>query len=155
MNIEKQCPIKKISPYRVYKRETAALIKQEFPGMSNEERAQIVRERWRCIADSLKAIYVCLARFEQEVDHQQKVQEFYKERVETAKKHCVLMREKLDVREMMETQINAEVQTSGKKRLQCFEALTTSSDDAPAQARLDKTSSDVGTVSTTILVSNE
>ena len=117
VNIEKQCPIKKISPYRVYKRETAALIKQEFPGMSNEERAQIVRERWRCIADSLKAIYVCLARFEQEVDHHQKVQEFYKERVETAKKHCVLMREKLDIREMMETQINAEVQTSGKKRL--------------------------------------
>ena len=64
--MEKQCPVKKISPYRVYKRETAAEIKAEFPSMSNEERAQIVRERWRSISDSLKVVYVTLARFEQE-----------------------------------------------------------------------------------------
>ena len=64
--MEKQCPVKKISPYRVYKRETAAEIKAEFPSMSNEERAQIVRERWRSISDSLKVVYVTIAHFEQE-----------------------------------------------------------------------------------------
>ena len=62
--MSKQCAAKKISPYRVYKRETAAEIKAEFPGMSNEERAQIVRERWRNINDSLKVVFVTLARFE-------------------------------------------------------------------------------------------
>ncbi len=63
-DIAKRCALKKISPYRVYKRESAALIKSEFPNMSNEERAQIVRERWRTISDSLKCVYVSLARFE-------------------------------------------------------------------------------------------
>ena len=82
-----------MSPYRVYKRETASLIKQEFPHMSNEERAQIVRERWRCISDSLKVVYVTLARFEQEVDQFQKVQEFYKERIQTARDHSLKMKQ--------------------------------------------------------------
>ena len=85
-----RCPVKKISPYRVYKRESAALIKAEFPNMSNEERAQIVRERWRAITDSLKCVYVSLARFEQERDHQKAVQDFYKERAETARAHIKL-----------------------------------------------------------------
>ena len=57
---------KKMSPYRVYKRETAAQIKQEFPLMSNEERSQIVKERWRTIDDKQKAIFVALARVEEE-----------------------------------------------------------------------------------------
>jgi len=38
-DISKRCLVKKISPYRIYKRETAAEIKIEFPSMSNEERA--------------------------------------------------------------------------------------------------------------------
>lgn len=66
--------------------------------MSNEERAQIVRERWRCIADSLKAIYVTLARFEQEMDYHEKVQDFYKERIETARKHSALLKEARDAK---------------------------------------------------------
>ena len=89
--MSKRCPFKKISPYRVYKRETASDIKAEFPSMSNEERAQIVRERWRAINDSLKVVFVVLARFEQEVDQHNKVQEFYKERIETAKAHTLLL----------------------------------------------------------------
>jgi hypothetical protein len=55
-----------VSPYRVYKRETAASIKQEFPLMSNEERSQIVKERWHTISDRTKAIFVALARLEEE-----------------------------------------------------------------------------------------
>ena len=38
-DISKRCPLKKISPYRVYKRESAPHIKAEYPNMSNEERA--------------------------------------------------------------------------------------------------------------------
>ena len=91
VDMAKHCPLKKISPYRVYKRETAAEIKAEFPSMSNEERAQIVRERWRSISDSLKVVYVTLARFEQEKDHQDKVQNFYKERIQTARDHAKLV----------------------------------------------------------------
>ena len=38
-DIGKRCPMEKISPYRVYKRESAPHIKAEYPNMSNEERA--------------------------------------------------------------------------------------------------------------------
>jgi hypothetical protein len=38
-DMEKRVVLKRISPYRVYKRETAASIKAEFPLMSNEERS--------------------------------------------------------------------------------------------------------------------
>lgn len=56
--------------------------------MSNEERAQIVRERWQCIDDSIKCFYVAMARYEALVDRHQKVQVFYSERIETAKVHA-------------------------------------------------------------------
>lgn len=65
-DFEARVQIKRISPYRVYKRETAAQIKSEFPLMSNEERSQIVKERWHTIADKTKAIFVALARLEEE-----------------------------------------------------------------------------------------
>lgn len=63
---ESRVQTKRVSPYRVYKRETAAQIKSEFPLMSNEERSQIVKERWHTIGDKMKAIYVALARLEEE-----------------------------------------------------------------------------------------
>ena len=50
----------------MYKRETAAQIKAEFPLMSNEERSQIVKSRWQTISDRAKAIYVAIARLEEE-----------------------------------------------------------------------------------------
>lgn len=59
--------------------------------MSNEERAQIVRERWRSISDSLKVVFVTLARFEQESEHHKLVQEYYKERIQTAREHSRLV----------------------------------------------------------------
>ena len=34
--------------------------------MSNEERSQIVKERWHTISDKLKSVYVALARLEEE-----------------------------------------------------------------------------------------
>ena len=89
----------------MYKREIAYALKQEFPQMNNEERAQIVRERWRSISDSLKAVYVTMARFEQEIDRHTKVQRYFSERIATAKAHSLLA-------------------TKGGKRLQCFEALS-------------------------------
>ena len=49
-----------------------------------------MRERWRNISDSLKLVYVTLARFEQELDNQSKVQAFFAERIETAKAHASL-----------------------------------------------------------------
>ena len=42
---------KKISPYRVYKKENAADIKLEFPNMRSQERQMIVKERWRQLTD--------------------------------------------------------------------------------------------------------
>jgi hypothetical protein len=86
--MNKRIAFKKMSPYRVYKRETAAQIKAEFPLMSNEERSQIVKERWRTISDQLKSVYVALARIEQEKLQHDAVQLFYKERIETARKHA-------------------------------------------------------------------
>ena len=73
--------MKRISPYRVYKRETAAQIKKEFTVMSNEERSQIVKERWQTIPDSTKVVYVALARLEEEEAHWNQAQAFYIERI--------------------------------------------------------------------------
>lgn len=55
--------------------------------MSNEERSQIVKERWHTIGDKMKAIYVALARLEEEQMRWNAVQAFYTERVETARSH--------------------------------------------------------------------
>ena len=115
-DMAKRCPLKKISPYRVYKRESAPHIKAEYPNMSNEERAQIVRQRWQTISDSLKCVYVTLARFEQESDHQKSIQEFYKERIETAKAHAERVKK---IEFVSSVKLN---------RLQCFEEITQSSD---------------------------
>jgi hypothetical protein len=65
-DMEKRIQVKRISPFRIYKRETAAEIKSEFPSMSNEERSQIVKERWRTISIKKKEIFVYLARIEEE-----------------------------------------------------------------------------------------
>lgn len=45
--------------------------------MSNEERAQIIKERWASISDSLKCVYVALSRFEEATDRHEKIQAFY------------------------------------------------------------------------------
>ena len=49
--------------------------------MSNEERSQIVKERWHTIADRTKAIFVALARLEEEQLRWNAVQFFYQERI--------------------------------------------------------------------------
>lgn len=81
---------KKISPYRVYKRETAAAIKAEFPLMSNEERSQIVKQRWKLISTKAKEIYVILARIEEETFNYEQRQSFYAERIATSREQCGL-----------------------------------------------------------------
>jgi hypothetical protein len=84
-DMEKRCAVKKISPYRVYKRETAAAIKMEFPLMSNEERSQIVKQRWKLISLRAKEMYVILARIEEETHNYQHRQSFYAERIATSR----------------------------------------------------------------------
>ena len=49
--------------------------------MSNEERSQIVKERWQTIPDSMKVVYVALARLEEEEAHWNQAQAFYIERI--------------------------------------------------------------------------
>lgn len=66
-----------------------------------------MRERWRSISDSLKVVFVTLARFEQEADHYQAVQAYYQERIQTARDHSQLLQ-----------------QAKKPKRLSCFEAMT-------------------------------
>ena len=83
-NYDSRVQIKRTSPYRVYKRETAAQIKSEFPLMSNEERSQIVKVRWQMINEKQKAIFVALARLEEEQSRFMAVQAFYEERIQTA-----------------------------------------------------------------------
>ena len=56
--------------------------------MSNEERSQIVKERWHTIGDRCKAIYVALARLEEENMRWIAVKSFYTERYETARIHA-------------------------------------------------------------------
>lgn len=86
--MDSRTAVKRISPYRVYKRETAAQIKSEYPFMSNEERSQIVKERWHTISDKMKAVYVALARLEEEKLAWDAMQEFYKERIDTMRNHA-------------------------------------------------------------------
>jgi len=64
---------KKISPYRVYKKENAPAIKLEFPNMRSQERQMIVKERWRQLTDEQKVIYVVKARVEEERLHYQNI----------------------------------------------------------------------------------
>ena len=56
--------------------------------MSNEERSQIVKERWHTISDRLKAVYVALARLEEEKLAWEAIQDFYKERIDTMRDHA-------------------------------------------------------------------
>ena len=71
--MEKRVVLKRISPYRIYKRETAASIKAEFPLMSNEERSYIVKQRWKLISLKAKEMYVILARIEEETHNYQQI----------------------------------------------------------------------------------
>ena len=87
-DLETRTQVKRVSPYRIYKRETAAQIKSEYPAMSNEERSQIVKERWHTISDRLKAVYVALARLEEEKLAWDAIQDFYKERINTMRDHA-------------------------------------------------------------------
>ena len=87
-DIDARTSVKRISPYRVYKRETAAQIKSEYPAMSNEERSQIVKERWHTISDKMKAVYVALARLEEEKLAWDAIQDFYKERIDVMRDHA-------------------------------------------------------------------
>lgn len=57
---------KKISAYRVYKRETAAYYKSEYPNMKNSERQMIVKSMWQKLEDDEKLFYVVKARIEEE-----------------------------------------------------------------------------------------
>ena len=52
--------------------------------MSNEERSQIVKVRWQMINEKQKAIFVALARLEEEQSRFMAVQAFYEERIQTA-----------------------------------------------------------------------
>ena len=56
--------------------------------MSNEERSQIVKERWHTISDRLKAVYVALARLDEEKLAWEAIQDFYKERIDTMRDHA-------------------------------------------------------------------
>ena len=56
--------------------------------MSNEERSQIVKQRWHVISDRAKAIYVAIARLEEEQTRWDSIQNFYKERIKTAREHA-------------------------------------------------------------------
>ncbi len=58
--------------------------------MSNEERSQIVKERWKTISLKAKEIYVVLARIEEETLAHQAIQAFYAERIATARSHAGL-----------------------------------------------------------------
>ncbi len=60
-----------ISPYRVFKRDTAAAIKEEFPNMKSQERQVITKLRWKSLTDKEKALFVAKARIEEAKLHYQ------------------------------------------------------------------------------------
>ena len=57
---------KKVSAYRVFKKEIAEKIKDEFPKMNNSERQMIVKERWKGLSDREKGIFVFHSRYLEE-----------------------------------------------------------------------------------------
>lgn len=48
----------------------------------------IVKERWKCLSDKDKAIYVMHARYLEEKKLYQLIQDFYAQRIEAAKACC-------------------------------------------------------------------
>ena len=73
---------KKVSPYRVFKKEIAAQIKSEFPNMRSQERQMIVKERWRYLSEAEKVLFVVKARIEEEKQHYYAIKDFYDERIQ-------------------------------------------------------------------------
>eukprot|EP00347_Sterkiella_histriomuscorum_P000965 403373850 len=76
---------KKISPYRIFKKELAPNIKLEFPNMRSQERQMIVKDRWRKLPDSDKLIFVIKARIEEERHHYKSLQAFRQQRIDFSK----------------------------------------------------------------------
>ena len=79
MNV--QAKRKKVSAYRVFKRETAPQFKHQYPNMKNSERQMIVKEQWRLLGEKEKAVFVYLARLQEERDHYDAKRKFYDQRL--------------------------------------------------------------------------
>jgi hypothetical protein len=73
---------KKVSAYRVYKRETAPRFKAEYPEMKNSERQMIVREKWKALGEKEKLIFVTMAKIEEESLYYQEIKKFYDSRIQ-------------------------------------------------------------------------
>ena len=66
VSVENSATWKRVSPYRVFKREMAADAKLEYPNMRNEERQIIIKEKWRRVNDHERGMFVAMARLEEE-----------------------------------------------------------------------------------------
>lgn len=66
----------------MFKRETASSFKADYPNMKNSERQVIVKEHWKHMGEKDKAVFVYLARVEEEKQHQEAKQKFFNMRVE-------------------------------------------------------------------------
>jgi hypothetical protein len=65
-SVENSAARKKVSPYKVFKRERAAEAKLEYPNMSNEERQIIIKGEWNGINVHERGMFVAKARLEEE-----------------------------------------------------------------------------------------
>jgi hypothetical protein len=90
VSVENSASLKRVSPYRVFKREMAANAKLEYPNMRNEERQIIIKEKWRRVNDHERGMFVAMARLEEEKSYYQHVKNYYEERIATARKEAPL-----------------------------------------------------------------
>lgn len=81
---------KRVCPFRVFKRETAAQHKREFPHMSTQERQMIVQSEWKNMPDKVKEKFVIQARYEELEKVQLNAQDFFTRRVLAAKAEAPL-----------------------------------------------------------------
>lgn len=94
-SVENSAAWKRVSPYRVFKREMAGEAKLEYPNMRNEERQVIIKEKWRRINDHERGMFVEMARLEEEKSYYHQVKDYYEERIATARKEGPLLDLKL------------------------------------------------------------
>jgi len=89
-SVENSATRKKVSPYKVFKRERAAEAKLEYPNMSNEERQIIIKGEWHGTNVHERGMFVAKARLEEEKSYYHQVKNYFDERIATARKEAPL-----------------------------------------------------------------
>lgn len=64
---------KKVSPFRVFRRDVTARTKEEYPEMGGQERQMIVKAKWERLTEAERTLFVVKARVEEERNYYNQV----------------------------------------------------------------------------------